>query len=183
MEYAQLVQEIWAKLVRGAADRKHEYHFPALATAQTERGCSVRTVVLRKVVPTERQLICYTDYRSAKVQDLQANDRVEWLFYHHGHQEQIRLSGRIRAHRKDMLSASYWQRVPDEGKKDYVSPLAPGASLQAGDLSTFSDPLENFTVLVCTVDRIDWLQLGRQSHQRAVFDWDGRQWNGGAVVP
>lgn len=182
MEIPELLQEIWAKLVRGGADRKHDFHFPVLGTAHPSRGCSLRTVVLRKVVPAERMLICYTDRRSPKISEIAQNSAAEWLFYHKASMEQIRANGRISIHHNDQVAAMHWQRVPDEGKKDYTSAQPPG-SLKAIERGGEVDPIEHFTVMACIIDRLDWLQLGRQGHQRAILEWKGEEWQGHWVNP
>ena len=92
-----VLDNIWLMLEQGAANSKDPFHWPALGTT-TKEGCSLRTVILRKVNVPERILVCYTDARSAKVQEIVNCSQTSWLFYHPKKKVQVRISGHATLH-------------------------------------------------------------------------------------
>ena len=62
-----VLSECWHLLSDGASDPQHDFHTTALATTHAGFGCTLRTVVLRKVDPAARELWFYTDLRSRKI--------------------------------------------------------------------------------------------------------------------
>ena len=64
-----ILDKIWYMLEQGAARSDDPFHWPALGTA-SGAGCSLRTVILRQVKVPDRILVCHSDARSAKVQEI-----------------------------------------------------------------------------------------------------------------
>ena len=174
-------------LGRGAADKKHPYHFPALATQGAE-GVQQRIVVLRKLLRRERILRSYSDERTQKIRDLRQQPEAHWLFYDHGSKEQIRARSRITLHHQDALAKEMWERTPPKARGDYVGPVPPGTHTDA-----YTDNLpeafeeepteentqqgfDNFVVMDCEVIALDFLKLRREGHLRAQFRWRNGTW-------
>lgn len=65
----------------------------SLATCGSDSQPSVRIVLMREI--TESGVVFYTNYDSAKGQDLAENAKAEVLFFWHEMQRQIRLRGHI----------------------------------------------------------------------------------------
>ncbi|MDW8443320.1 MAG: hypothetical protein RML45_02665 [Acetobacteraceae bacterium] len=63
---AALLDDTWRGLVRAAADRRHPWRTPVLATVAADGAPNARTVVLRAVDPITRRLRLHTDRRSAE---------------------------------------------------------------------------------------------------------------------
>ena len=61
----ELEKESWDRLVIGATKSKDAFHTPCIATLN-QNEVSIRTVVLRKAIPSERELRFHTDIRSNK---------------------------------------------------------------------------------------------------------------------
>lgn len=153
---------------------------PALRTATLASvgvdGPGARTVVLRAVQAAGRRLLCYTDVRSAKCVQMQADPRVCWVFYDAERRVQLRLRGSVRLHRDDAVADAHWARVPPHGRRDYLAAALPGAALHAPDAA---DPAAAstadagarrwFAVLATHVQCLDYLFLHRLGHQRAGF--------------
>ena len=76
-----ILKEVWNMLSRGAAHFNDPFHWPVLGTTGKE-GISLRSVILRKFSMPDRVLVCHTDARARKVQEIAAYARVSWLFYH-----------------------------------------------------------------------------------------------------
>jgi hypothetical protein len=191
---SEIVDHIWGLLVRGGADKKHAFHYPSLATVG-EQGVQQRTVVLRKALLPERQLISYSDQRTQKVADLRRQPESSWLFYDHGSKEQIRARSLITLHHQDQLAQEHWNAIPPAARGDYLGPMAPGTLS-----GTYTDNLpddfrkepteentqhgfDNFVVLVGEVVGLDYLKLSRAGHRRAQFYWQKDTWRGSWVAP
>jgi hypothetical protein len=71
--------------------------------------------------------------------------------------------------------SSRWQRIRQSASaKDYLSALAPGTPLEAG--SSGSAQRESFAAVTAHIERIDWLELHRDGHRRAVFGQPAAHW-------
>ena len=182
-----VLSECWALLADGAADPQHEFHTPALATASAALGCTLRTVVLRRVEREARELSFYTDLRSRKIGEIQADPRVGLLFHSHAEDTQIRIQAEARIHHGDALAEAAWAQVPLARRRDYMVSGPPGLPW-AWPTSGLEDGLEdrapseeqslsgkvNFAVVVCIVGQMDWLYLTPHGHRRANFAWDAQ---------
>jgi len=175
--------QLWIDLARGVVQTAHPFHTPALAS-QTETGPDVRTVVLRHADLAARRLLCHTDYRSPKVDELREHPTVAWLFYHPGNKVQLRIRSRVEVHHEDELARARWERSSPRSRQCYHAPLAPGTGTQTPGLG---EPLaagfQNFAVIDCTVYSIDWLYLHSQGHLRAGFDWLEDSWQSQWLAP
>jgi hypothetical protein len=76
-----VLQEVWAMLKRGVTDFDDPFHWPVLGTSAKE-DCRLRCVILRQFTLPERILVCHTDARANKVQEILNCANVSWLFYH-----------------------------------------------------------------------------------------------------
>ena len=85
----------------------------SLATCGADLKPSVRIVLLREI--TETGVVFYTNYDSAKGQDISENPNAEVLFFWHELERQIRISGRIAKIDADK-SAAYFQKRPHDSQ-------------------------------------------------------------------
>lgn len=184
----ELLRQIWRLLQRGVGDGRSAFHTPGIATQSLDGGASLRTVVLRAAQSDPPRLLCHTDARSGKVAELQANDRVAWLFYDARKKVQLRINARAELHRDDDLARRQWQRTGLWSRRCYCSTAAPGSEL-SGPGSGLPPELEqrapeqqeseagrdNFVVVSCAVLSIDWLWLSARGHRRADFRWSERE--------
>ncbi len=81
----------------------------SLATCGADQKPSVRIVLLREV--TDTGIVFYTNYESAKGQDIAENPNAEALFFWHELERQVRISGSI-AKIDANKSAAYFQKRP-----------------------------------------------------------------------
>lgn len=179
-----VLSECWHLLADGAAEPQHDFHTVALATPHAGLGCTLRTVVLRKVDPEARQLAFYTDLRSHKIGEIQADPRVALLFTSIREDTQIRVQAEASIHHADPLADAAWCDLSPRRRREYLvsgPPGLPWAWATSGlptDLEA-RDPSEaesesgrlHFAVVVCHVRQMDWLFLTPYGHRRAVFDW------------
>lgn len=189
-----ILDHVWGLLIRGGADKKHPFHYPVLATIG-EQGVQQRTVVLRKALKPERQLLSYSDQRTQKIADLRQQPEGSWLFYDHGSKEQIRARSITTLHHHDQTAQAHWDAIPPGARGDYLGPVAPGTPSE-----TFTDNLpsdfreepteensrggfSNFVVMASEVVALDYLKLSREGHLRTQFHWQENEWQGSWVAP
>lgn len=190
-----LPAQLWLELERAVTEPGHPFRTPVLGTSNLFE-CSMRVVVLRRADAAKRQLVAYSDARAQKVHQLKLCEQVHWLFHDPPRRTQLRVSAGMMVHQGDAIAREHWQALPLAARRNYCANLPPGTDLHApGDAiapelkqpSVTKQQLEvgyeNFAVLVATVDQIDWLQLGEETHTRAVFNWSATGWSGLWLVP
>ena len=85
----------------------------SLATCGADNKPSVRIVLMREI--TDTCIVFYTNYESAKGQDIAENPNAEALFFWHKLERQIRISGSI-AKIDAAKSAAYFQKRPHDSQ-------------------------------------------------------------------
>jgi pyridoxamine 5'-phosphate oxidase len=188
-DLAGSLAEAWALLVRGAADRRHPFHTPQVATIGEDGAPALRTVVLRGVEPSARRLRFHTDARSRKVRELAADPRVALHAYHPAAKIQLRLSGTATLHRDDAVADAAWAATRPFSRTCYRLAAAPGtaaddphaALAEAGDGPEAGR--EAFVAVTVTVERMEFLFLAAAGHRRALFEWQGEALAARWLVP
>jgi len=179
-----VLSECWHLLADGAADPRHDFHLTALATSHANLGCTLRTVVLRRVLPEARELHFYTDLRSHKIGEIQQDSRVALLFNSLSEDTQLRIQAEATIHHRDNLAETAWQELTPRRRRDYMVSGPPGlpwawatsgldSSLENRDPSAEESEAGryNFAVVTCRIRQIDWLFLTPYGHRRAIFAW------------
>ena len=183
-ELSRLDYIIWSLLAEGVCDAKSPFHTPALATL-ADTGPQVRTVVLRHADPQMRQIGCHTDWRSSKCREIENDNRVSWLFYDRERKIQLRLAGSVTLNKDDEYALKRWKYSSNSSRKCYASPHAPGTPLDEPPAAAI-DPesgWRNFSVLLCSVQVMDWLFLSATGHRRAVLALQHDAWVARWVAP
>ena len=175
--------QIWKELGRASLDRHHEWRTPVLASADADGLPDARTVVLRQVDAVAAQLTFYTDSRSPKVAQLQAQAPAVLVFW------SARLSWQLRVRVTCSVITSgpeveaLWQGVKQSAAAgDYLSPLPPGAVLpQSSGMAdapkaNAPTPTHSFALLRAQVLQMDWLELSRDGHRRAQLSANTWEW-------
>ncbi len=184
-----LGERLWRELGRAAQDRHHEWRQPVLATLCPDEGPQARTVVLREVDVSSRMLLIYTDARSPKVAQLQADPRASLVCWSRATGWQLRLAGRIEVRADGLDVTSRWALMRHtRSAQDYLSPRPPGAVVDAAERAqvtpiTTVAPRAHFAVLRFQVERMDWLALGPGGHRRARFEVSGAELSGQWCCP
>ncbi|MEO1265169.1 MAG: pyridoxamine 5'-phosphate oxidase family protein [Pseudomonadota bacterium] len=184
----ELLADVWARLVRGAADKRAPFNRPAIATVSEAGGPEVRTVVLRTVTPSRRLLAFHTDMRSAKIAALRHKADVAWHFWDPRAQIQVRVSAKAAFHHADDISRAAWAKLHDGSKRTYAQRAIPGAAVSdpavaADETIPLDDAAANFAAVMTTATSIDYLHLARKGHRRAIWHWRAQQqdWAGAWV--
>jgi len=190
-----VLDAIWSMLEYGAAHSDDPFHWPVLGTV-ARGGCSLRTVILRQVRVSERILVCHTDARSAKVQELENRSQTSWLFYHPKKKIQLRVSGPATLHAHDAYADGQWAATGIPSRLNYCTAQPPGAPLDKPSsglpdflLNKIPTLLEtekcrkNFMVIAVQIFSIDWLLLKITGNRRALFEWDKDRLRSAWLVP
>ena len=180
----ELEQDCWDRLVSGAVKSRTPFHTPSIATLH-QGDVSLRTVVLRKTLPTERELRFHTDVRSPKWQELSQNPSISALFYDAIDRIQLRVKGNAILHQTNEITAEAWQKTTLSSRCCYLTEHSP-SSFSAISTSGLSEDIENenftiaesekgysnFGIVSIHVQSIDWLWLNHAGHRRALFDYE-----------
>jgi hypothetical protein len=190
-----VLDKIWLMLEHGASDPDDPFHWPALGTTSIE-GCNLRTVILRKVNVPERSIVCYTDARAAKVQDIKNYSQTSWLFYQPTKKIQLRISGQTTLHSHDTYADRQWSDTKITSRLNYCASQPPGTPINKPSsglpdflLNKLPTLLEtercrkNFMVIVVHIFSIDWLLLKITGNLRALFEWDKDRLRSTWLVP
>lgn len=191
----QIYADCWHRLVNGVHSAKHAFHTPAIASLG-DGFPEIRTVVLRKALSEQRQLIFHSDVRSPKIKQLQANPALSWLFYDEKAKIQLRIKSRATLHHRNELSQQRWNESRLQSRVCYSvqpGPSQPSASATDGlpadfdrnalTETTLAAGYEHFVVVCCQILEIDWLFLNHDGHRRARFVWGGQGLEKSWLVP
>jgi pyridoxamine 5'-phosphate oxidase len=174
-EPGSLRGRIEAELGRALVERAHGWRTPVLATVDAQGHPDARTVVLREFDPVGQTLCVYTDRRSPKLRQIAAQPRASLVFWSRELSWQLRVAARLDIEVDTPRVDSVWARLSTTpAARDYLSPAAPGEPLHAAPPGGADG--HHLAILVARIDVIDWLELGRDRHRRAVFDASGASW-------
>jgi pyridoxine/pyridoxamine 5'-phosphate oxidase len=175
--------QIWKELARASLDRHHEWRTPVLASADAKGLPDARTVVLRQVDAVATQLTFYTDSRSPKVAQLQAQASAVLVFWSARLNWQLRVRVTCSVITSGPEVEALWQGVKQSAAAgDYLSPLPPGAVLSPGSgtadaaKANAPAPTHSFALLRVQVLQMDWLELSREGHRRAQLSANSWEW-------
>ncbi len=172
-----LRKRVWQELQRAALDRHHEWRTPVLASLGLDGAPQARTVVLRHADAGLWELTFYTDRRSTKVAELQKNAHASLVFWSKRLGWQIRLQTLVTVHTDGTKVAAAWDRVrqsPSAG--DYLSLAAPGSPLQLQAGNPEQSEQHHLTVFCAKVVSVDWLELAKVGHRRALMTATTLNW-------
>ncbi len=179
---AALLDDTWRGLVRAAADRRHPWRTPVLATVAADGSPNARTVVLRAVDPATRTLRLHTDGRSVKTAELARDPRVALVFWDPRARVQLRLRGSAALIREGPEHARAWATTPPAARRDYATTLPPGTPIASKDIAR-GDGAAHFAVIRVRVMTIDRLALAAEGPLRAGFAWEGDEPRATWLVP
>jgi pyridoxamine 5'-phosphate oxidase len=184
-----LEQDCWSRLVTGAKKSRTPFHTPSIATLANGE-VSLRTVVLRKTLPVERELRFHTDIRSPKWNELAINTSISALFYDASERIQLRVKGKAVLHHTNDLTAKAWETTSLSSRKCYLTLHSPSNFADSSTSGLTEDieqenftlaesevGYENFGIVSIHVQSIDWLWLNHAGHRRTFFDYENKQYN------
>ena len=174
----EIRQRIWVELQRATQDRHHEWRTPVLATISTDGLPEARTVVLRHADVKSACMAFYTDSRSPKVAELIATPRASFVFWSKRLSWQLRVRANMSVQTNGAQVNEVWERMrqsPAAG--DYLAAAAPGAALHDASAPQAPAGLQHHLAIVTAqVLAVDWLELARTGHRRAVLTDTSFEW-------
>jgi pyridoxamine 5'-phosphate oxidase len=175
-----ILESLKRELINGYAKKGHPFRYFGLATMNGKQPVQ-RTVVLRKV-RSDLSLVVFTDARSEKVQQLEANNVVSALFYHPKKLLQLRIQGKVEFLDGEELER-LWMSIPENSRKDYTALEAPGTPIKNPDHVDYSEENNHFKVVHIIPESIEYLRLKRPNHLRIHFSKQGDEWTGQFLTP
>ncbi len=184
-DLAGALERSWRLLEEAIGDPTSPVRTPVLISISTDGLAQGRTVVLRGFNRQQRQLTIYTDARSAKVAQLRAQPACTLVAYQPNPMMQLRLSTKAIVNHNNEITHEAWAVMPGPNRCNYLTDPDPGSiSGQPTDgrpvINAESVPTNNenkiayshFSVIVFTINELEWLYLPRRGHRRAQFIWD-----------
>jgi len=184
-DLAGALERSWRLLEEAIGDPTSPVRTPVLISISTGGLAQGRTVVLRGFNQQQRQLKIYTDVRSAKVTQLRAQPACTLVAYQPNPMMQLRLSTNAMVNHNNECTHKAWAVMPGPNRCNYLTDPDPGSiSVQATDgrpvINAESVPTNNeneiayshFSVIIFTINELEWLYLPRRGHRRAQFIWD-----------
>ena len=165
---------IWRELAAAVLEKGHAFRTAVLATRDGD-GADARTVVLREVDTDARELVFFSDARSPKAAQLQAQSLGTLVLWSAPLSWQLRLRVQLTLETSGLKVSSRWARLQfTAAAQDYMSHLAPGTAL--ADAKVERGSREHFAAVTAQVLGVDWLELSASGHRRAGFDHQGARW-------
>ena len=191
----EILGNTWRMLERGAVKSDHPFHWPVLGST-SDQGCGLRTVILRQVNAQERTIVCHTDARAPKVEEIRSQPQTSWLFYHPEKKIQVRISGHATLHAQDSYADQQWADAGVTSRLNYCASQPPGTPIDKPS-SGLPDFLlkkiptlmqtemgrKNFMAIAVKIYSMDWLMLKITGNRRALFEWDGDKLRSKWLVP
>ncbi|MDO9200138.1 MAG: pyridoxamine 5'-phosphate oxidase family protein [Hydrogenophaga sp.] len=175
-----LPRRIWQELARATQDRHHGWRTPVLATVGADQQPNARTVVLRQAREPVGELAFFTDGRSPKVAELQAQPQALLVFWSARLRWQLRVAARCEVLTDGPEVDTAWARVGQSAAAgDYLTAQPPGQPWAEGELEpvTASTGAHHLAVVRARVQTMDWLALGLDGqHRRARIEGQALTW-------
>lgn len=172
------------------AEQVGEAYAFSLATCGADMRPSVRTLLMREIVPVgdDIQMVFYTNYDSQKGQDLDENPHAEALFFWASLERQVRASGRVEKISHEKSATYYHSRPKDSQLAAWVSRPQSGvvdsretmeqdfAKLSAEFGETIPKP-EFWGGYRLVVERIEfWQGRANRMHDRIIYKKINNNW-------
>lgn len=166
------------ELQRATQDRHHDWRTPMLATVGRDGTPNARTVVLRHADAKLARLDFYTDSRSPKVAELAVQPQVTLVFWSKRLSWQLRVRAYVSLQTTGPEVDAVWARLSQSAAAgDYLSATAPGDALPLDQAACCAQAsTHNLAIMTAQVQEIDWLELARSGHRRAVLGTTGFAW-------
>jgi pyridoxine/pyridoxamine 5'-phosphate oxidase len=175
-------EELSKEILNGVEERGHPFRFITMATVGNETIARLRTVVLRHV-SKELQLTIYTDSRSKKINHIKENNQVSLLMYHPEKLLQLKIEGVAKIVSKTEKLKTYWNNIPENNRKDYITSFSPGSNINNPDQVEYLEDENYFVMIEITPIKIEYLKLKRPHHIRIEFNKTNDTWKSTFLVP
>jgi len=166
-----LLEETWAQLELAQQDTKHGFRKLCLATVNGEGLPQGRMVISRKFEKASRILMVYTDPRTPKWDELRKNPLAQVTLWDEESKVQLRCDCRAELLEEGELWEEARESVPEHMAGDYAAVKIPGEKIENWEEGWELGGTWYFGVICLRIEKMDWLKLSREGHQRACFSW------------
>ncbi len=181
---SEIEQACWEMMENASKNRHAGMHHMVVGTVR-EGKPEIRTVILRGVNKEERRVYFHTDSRKEMFTDMSSGESISLLVYDQQLRSQIRMKGYAIVHHMDELCKQRWAKTADYSRRSYLQPGVPGLPAESPELPDnlrdFSYTLEesevgfnNFVVMECVIENMDWYFAHHQGNRRANFVYEGQ---------
>lgn len=184
----ETVDKVW-DLLSAAATSRSPFNFLQLATIGMDGSPQLRTIVLRACERDKATVSFVTDIRSPKVMEILGDPRVCLLGLDVTAMVQLRLSGIATIVRDEAERQTMWNSLRNRTLVLFDAPLAPGTPidedgrLPAVEETPSTEAYARFALVSVAVERLDWLDLSSEPHQRYAFSNHGGAWEKTRLSP
>ena len=178
----EIQNKYWAMLDDAVTNRSSPFRIPVFMCAYKDE-IDGRIVVLRKSDRANNLLQFHTDLRSPKVDILKKNNKASLLFYDKEEKIQLRIKADCEINNQNSTTEESWKKTQHISRRCYLTDSPPGTVSEnptSGMISKLEDfdytmeqseeGYQNFTVIKCSIQSIEWLYLAAKGHRRAKFD-------------
>lgn len=180
-----ILAKVWSDLSIPVGDSPNPFRLMQLATVDADGQPKVSTVVLRDVDKLTRSIFFYVDKRSAKYTEILAEPRIGIASIDPTGKLQLRCEGLAEPLIEISLLAQHWEQARGRTQALFRHGHIPGEAipLPSTAYETHRDGFENFAVVAVHLNKVEWLDLTQDIHQRARFIWQGEHWQAGWIAP
>lgn len=186
----RMLPRIW-KLLSAAVSERSPFTLMQLATVDESSMPKLRTIVARDFIEATQTIAFTADIRSRKIAEIRSNPNVALTALDSNKGLQLRMEGRADLVRSTAKKKEAWNRMRAHSHLLFRSPIAPGTVLSSpldatpdvGCGQESGEPVEHFALVHVTIERMDWLDISSEPHQRCRFAQTENGWSGDWIAP
>ena len=181
--FDEIIKQIWSMLDNAIKDRGSPFRIPVFICGD-QKEFDGRIVVLRKSDQENRLLQFHSDIRSDKILKLKSNSKASFLFYDKDEKIQVRAKVECVINYKNEITEQSWLKTGHMSRKCYLVDDGPGSESEIPTSGLLPEKdnfdytmeesekgYENFTVIQCKINSLEWLYLAAKGHRRARFEY------------
>ena len=181
--FDEIIKQIWSMLDNAIKDRSSPFRIPVFICGD-QKEFDGRIVVLRKSDKKNRVLQFHSDIRSDKISKLKSNSKASFLFYDKDEKIQVRAKVECVVNYKNEITEQSWLKTGHISRKCYLVDNGPGSESEIPTSGLLPEKdnfdytmeesekgYENFTVIQCKINSLEWLYLAAKGHRRARFEY------------
>jgi len=181
--FDEIIKQIWSMFDNAIKDRSSSFRIPVFICGD-QKELDGRIVVLRKSDQKNRVLQFHSDIRSDKISKLKSNSKASLLFYDKDEKIQVRAKVDCVINYKNEITKQSWLKTGHMSRKCYLVDNGPGSESEIPTSGLLPEKdnfdytmeesekgYENFTVIQCKINSLEWLYLAAKGHRRARFEY------------
>ena len=181
--FDEIIKQVWSMFDNAIKDRSSPFRIPVFICGN-QKDFDGRIVVLRKSDQKNKLLQFHSDIRSDKILKLKSNSKASFLFYDKDEKIQVRAKVDCVINYKNEITEQSWLKTGHMSRKCYLVDDGPGSESEIPTSGLLPEKdnfdytmeesekgYENFTVIQCKINSLEWLYLAAKGHRRARFEF------------